>query len=123
MSAPRLAAVIEVGPGPAGEVPVALVSAAYRASRAGTVVLILNGVSAAQVDRALDAVVSQVSGVAGVVYCAPAALEGLLQDRGWPRVASVGTRALAAPLRHRGVQVVPPNRALRALGRLPRVAY
>jgi hypothetical protein len=120
MPVPRLAAVIEVGPGPIGEVPVDLVRAAYCASRRGTVVLVLNGVSSAQVDRALDPVVQQARGVQGVVYCSPAALELLLRQSGRPRVASVGTRALVAPLTRRGVRLLPRNSVLRALGRLGR---
>jgi hypothetical protein len=118
MAVSRPAAVIEVSADPKGDAPAGLIRAAYRASREGTVVLVLNGVSAAQADRALDPIVAQVGGVAGVVYCTPATLEGFLQQRGWPRVACVGTRALAAPLTQRGVLVLPPDRALRALGEL-----
>ncbi len=116
MRGPSLAAVIEIGPDTSGEVPVELVQAAYRASGGGTVVLLLNGVSPAQVDQALDPVVSRVRGVQGVVYCTPESLDSLLQQRGQPRLASVRTTALAAPLAHDGVRVVSPERALRALG-------
>jgi hypothetical protein len=83
MALSRLAAVIEVRADPKGEAPNGLIRAAYRASREGTVVLVLNGVSAAQVDRVLDSVVPEVGDVAGVVYCTPATLEPLLQRSGW----------------------------------------
>jgi hypothetical protein len=116
MTVPRIAAVIEVSADTTGEAPGGLIRAAYRASREGTVALLLNGVSAAQVDRALDAVVPLLSGVSGVVYCTPATLERVLQESGWPRIAFVGTRALAAPLAQRGVRVLPAEEALRALG-------
>jgi hypothetical protein len=118
MAASRPAAVIEVSADPKGGVPAGLIQAAYLASREGTVVLVLNGVSPAQADRALDPIVPEVGGVAGVVYCTPATLEPFLLQRGWPRVAGVGSRALAAPLTQRGVVVLPPDRALRALGEL-----
>jgi hypothetical protein len=120
MSLPRLAAVVEVGPDRAGGVPVDLVRAAYYASRGGTVVLVLNGLSAAQVDRALDPVVSLAKGVEGVIYCSPAALGMLLRQRGRPGVASVGTRALAAPLARCGVRLLRPDRVLATLGELGR---
>ena len=118
MSAPRLAAVIEIGLDARGEVPVDLVEAAYLASREGTVVLVLNGVSTKQVDRALDPVVARVTGVAGVVYCTPSSLDELLRQRGRPRVASIGTGTLAWPRRRRGARVLPPDRVLPALRQL-----
>jgi len=89
-----------------------------KAELPGTVVLVLNGVSPAQADRALDPIVPEAGGVAGVVYCTLTTLEPLLQQRGWPRVAGVDSRALAAPLTQNGVLVLPPDRALRALGEL-----
>jgi len=118
MPAPRLAAVIEVVPGSTGEVPVDLVRAAYRASRHGTVVLVLNGVSSARVDRALDAVVGQTTGVQGVVYCLPAGLALVLRQAGRPRLASAGTSALRAELASHGVPVLPLDSVLRRLDRL-----
>jgi hypothetical protein len=118
MSAPRLAAIVEVAPGSTGEVPVDLVRAAYRASRHGTVVLVLNGVSTTQVDRALDAVVGQTTGVRGVVYCSPAGLDLVLKQAGPPRLASAVTSALRAQLASRGVPLVPLDSLLRRLHRL-----
>src|SRR5258708_15602565 len=118
MEASRPAAVIEVSVDPKGGVPAGLIRAAYLASREGTVVLVLNGVSPAQADRALDPIVPEAGGVAGVVYCTLTTLEPLLQQRGLPRVAGVDSRALAAPLTQNGVLVLPPDRALRALGEL-----
>jgi hypothetical protein len=113
-----VAAVVEVhADGPAGS-PETLVGAAYRASREGTVVLVLNGVSASQVDRALDAVVPRVADVAGVAYCTPSTLERVLDDSGWPAVAFVETGSIAAPLAERGVHVLPRGLALRALAAL-----
>lgn len=83
MSATKLAGVIEVGLDARGEFPVGLVRAAYMSSRHGTVILVLNGVSTTQVDRALDPIVSRTDGVAGVLYCTPSSLERLLRLRGW----------------------------------------
>jgi hypothetical protein len=116
--APGLAAVVEVSADPGGAAPGRLLRAAYLASREGTVALVLNGLSAAQADRALDPVVPDAGGVAGVVYCTPATLEPLLQQRGWPRLAFVVSRALAVPLAGHGVRVLPLERALPALQRL-----
>jgi hypothetical protein len=118
MMSSRPAAVVEVSMDRTGEVPGGLIRAAYRASRQGMVVLVLNGISAVEVDRALDAVVSQEGSVAGVVYCTPTTLEPFLEQSGWPRIAIVGTVALAADLAERGVRVLPPARALRALRKL-----
>jgi hypothetical protein len=108
-STSRIAAVVEVRADPSGAAPGGLIGAAYRASRDGTVVLVLNGLSATQVDRALDAVVPCVGGVAGVAYCTPATLEGVLQECGWPAIAFVDTMTIAAPLTERGVRVLPPD--------------
>ena len=113
--ASRVAMVVEVRADEGGRAPGGLVGAAYRASRQGTVVLVLNGLSAAQVDRALDSVVANVDGVAGVEYCTPATLEGLLQESGWPSVAFVDTGKIAAPLSRHGVRVLSPDSALDAL--------
>lgn len=114
-AATKVAVVIEVRADPGGNAPGGLLGAAYRASREGTVVLVLNGVSASQVDRALDSVVPRVGGVAGVAYCTPVTLERLLQECGWPAIAFVGTRTIAAPLTRHGVRVLPPDSALVAL--------
>jgi hypothetical protein len=108
-AASKVAVVIEVRADPGGNAPGSLLGAAYRASREGTVVLVLNGVSATQVDRALDSVVARVGGVAGVAYCTPSTLERLLQECGWPSIAFVGTRTIAAPLTRHGVRVLPPE--------------
>jgi len=83
MSATKLAGVIEVGLDSNGEVPVDLLRSAYLASRDGTVILVLKGVSTKQVDHALDPIVSKAVGVAGVLYCMPSSLEPLLKRRGW----------------------------------------
>jgi hypothetical protein len=83
MSATKLAGVIEIGLDANGEVPVDLLRSAYLASRDGTVILVLNGVSTKQVDCALDPVVPKATGVAGVLYCTPSSLEPLLKRRGW----------------------------------------
>jgi uncharacterized protein DUF5989 len=107
--------VLEVRADGAGAAPVDLICAAYRASREGMIVLVLDGVSPAQVDRALDPLVPAVPGVAGVVYSAPATLERVLLRSGWPRLAFVGTESLARPLAARGLRVLPAERALRTL--------
>jgi hypothetical protein len=91
MSATKLAGVIEVGLDAKGEVPVDLLRSAYLASRDGTVILVLNGVSTREVDRALDPIVPRAAGVAGVLYCTPSSLDGLLERRGWQRVHSSQT--------------------------------
>ena len=109
-------AVLEVRADGAGAAPADLICSAYRASRAGTIVLVLDGVSPAQVDRALDPLVRAVPGVAGVVYSTPETLERVLLRSGRPRLAFVGTEALARPLAARGLRVLPAERALRTLG-------
>jgi hypothetical protein len=118
MRAPRLAAVVEVEPDDHHQVPRDLVAAAYRASHAGTVLLVLNGLSSAQIDRALDSVVGHERGVAGVEYCIPGTLGDVLQRRGWPFVGAVRTTALARQLSGRQVVLVPPDKALGILGDL-----
>ena len=85
MSATKLAGVIEVALDDEGEVPVDLLRSAYLASRDGTVILVLKGVSTKQADRVLDPIVAQAAGVAGVLYCTPSSLDGLLELRGWQR--------------------------------------
>lgn len=115
MSDQKLAAIIEVGPDDQGLLPVDLVRTAYCASRKGTVALLLNGVSIAQVERVLDPVVARFSGVRGVVYCTPGTLGPLLVHRGRPRVASVQTKALAGQLARAGVRLLSPERALREI--------
>ena len=78
--------------------------------------LLLNGVSTAQADRALDPIVPVMDGVAGVVYCTPATLEQVLEQSGWPAVAFLDSDAMAAPLVRRGVRVLSARQALPMLG-------
>ena len=110
---PGLAAVVEIAPSLTGRVPVELIREAYRASRRGTVALVLNGVSSEQVDRALDRIVRRVRDVAGVVYCTPATLTPLLRKSGRPKVAWIGSGELVDELAKVGVVVLP------LLGRKP----
>ena len=49
--------IVEVVPASTGELPVSLISEAYRASRSGHVTLVLHGTTPAAVDRVLDPVV------------------------------------------------------------------
>jgi hypothetical protein len=113
-----LAAIIGVRPDGAGRVPVDLVRAAYRASRLGPVVLVLNGVSAAQVDRALDSTVSSIGAVSGVIYCSPATVGRFLPQRRWTRSAGARREMSSSPLRHRGERIF----AFGAAARGPREA-
>jgi hypothetical protein len=68
MGPSSLAAIIEVMSGPDGSLPVELIRKAYRASKAGHVVLVLNGVSVQAIDRILDEVVADSGKVHGVLY-------------------------------------------------------
>jgi hypothetical protein len=104
---PELAAVVEIDSSQKGRLPVGRIRQAYRASRRGTVALVLNGVSPAQVDRALDPIVREVRGVAGVVYCTRATLTPLLRRPGQSSVAWLGSKELAGELAKAGVVVSP----------------
>ncbi len=53
-----VAALLEIGRDDAGRIPDALLSAAYRASRQKPVMLVLNAVSAREVDAVLDPLVA-----------------------------------------------------------------
>jgi hypothetical protein len=114
MRAPTIA-LIEVRADALGRAPIDLVRAAYRASREGRMALLLDGVTTAEVDRALDPVVPVLTGVSGVVYCTAATLEPVLDESGWPRMAFVGSEAVAARLAPKGVRVLPADEALGAL--------
>jgi hypothetical protein len=114
MRAPTVA-LVEVSADALGGAPVDLVRAAYRASREGRMALLLDGVTTAQVDRALDPLVPVLRGVSGVVYCTAATLEPVLDGSGWPTMAFIGSEALAARLAPRGVRVLPAEAALAAL--------
>ncbi len=111
MTVSRLAAIVEVNAEAGGAVPGGLIRDVYRASREGTMVLVLNGLSTAQADRALDPIVPQLADVAGVVYCTSATLERVVPQSGWPDVAFVDTRELATRLARRGIRVLPTDRA------------
>lgn len=65
----RVTTLVEIGRGSNGEVPVQLISAAYRASREDHVMLVLDAVSPAEVDRLLDSVVARYGHThCGIVY-------------------------------------------------------
>ena len=66
----RVTAVVEITRDASGRLPVPLVLAAWRASRAGLVALALNAVSRREIDGILDPVVRGVAGgaVHGVIY-------------------------------------------------------
>lgn len=97
-----LAAIVEVSSTRSGRLPVGLIRDAYRASRRGTVALVLNGVSPDEVDRALDPIVKQECDVAGVVYCTRATLSLLLEPSGHSKVAWIGSKELRRWSRRRG---------------------
>lgn len=66
---PPVLAVVEIAPSSEARLRAHLVSAAYRASRAGIVVLVLQNVARASVDELLDPVVHSIgSSVCGVLY-------------------------------------------------------
>jgi hypothetical protein len=97
-----LAAIVEVSSTRSGRLPVGLIRDAYRASRRGTVALVLNGVSPDEVDRALDPIVKEECDVAGVVYCTPATLSLLFELSGHANVARIGSKELRRWGRRRG---------------------
>lgn len=55
----EVAAILEIQRKPDGEIPAALISAAYRASQFRPVMLVLGAVSPGEVDRVLDPVVAR----------------------------------------------------------------
>lgn len=103
----RLAAVVEVNSTQTGRLQIGLIRDAYRASRRGTVALVLNGVSPEEVDRALDPIVGQVRDVAGVVYCTRATLSPLLKRSGHSKLAWIGSKELGVELSRQGVAASP----------------
>lgn len=65
----RIRTVVEIVPDASGELPSALIAAAYQASRNGIVMFVLNGANAAGVDRLLDPIVRRHGiGMSGVLY-------------------------------------------------------
>ena len=65
----RVSAVVEIVPDARGELPSALIAAAYQASRGGIVMFVLNGANAAGVDRLLDPIVRRHGiGMLGILY-------------------------------------------------------
>ena len=65
----RIRAVVEIVPGPDGDPPEHLLSDAYSASRSGTIVLALNGVTAAATNRVMDGIVPHFPlSIPGVLY-------------------------------------------------------
>lgn len=56
--AQRARALVEIGRDADGRIPASLISAAYNASRTAPVILVLDSVSAAEVDAVLDPVVA-----------------------------------------------------------------
>ena len=86
LAAGEVLAVIEVTPRPAGCSFKELVTSAYYASQRGPIVLVLNGVSAAEVDSVLDPVVPLLPlTIPGLRYCdvtdLPAFREAVLHAR------------------------------------------
>jgi hypothetical protein len=65
----QVQAVIEICSQPDGDFPFELVRQAYSASRRGTIIFILRGVSPAAIDQALDALVRELPlSLPGVLY-------------------------------------------------------
>ena len=65
----RIRAVVEIVPGPDGKPPADVLWQAYSASRSGVIVLALNGVTAAAVDRVMDGIVPHFPlNIPGVLY-------------------------------------------------------
>jgi hypothetical protein len=65
----RIRGVVEVVPGPDGKPPADVLWQAYCASRSGVIVLALNGVTAAAVDRVMDGIVPHFPlNIPGVLY-------------------------------------------------------
>ena len=71
--APPVAALLEIGRDPSGNIPQALISAAYKASRTRPVMLVLDEVSPREVDAVLDPfVTSTYRDHRGVIYASAA---------------------------------------------------
>lgn len=105
----RVNVVVEITRDAAGRLPVPLVLAAYRASRAGVVALALNAVSRREVDHLLDAVVHGASGgaVHGVVYMDGIDSEGTLSASHGASVVLAASDAFRLQLAARGIPAVP----------------
>lgn len=105
----RVNVVVEITRDAAGRLPVPLVLAAYRASRAGVVALALNAVSRREVDQVLDAVVhGAASGaVHGVVYMDGIGSEGTLSASRSAAVVLAASDAFRLQLDARGIAAAP----------------
>lgn len=104
----RVNAVVEVMRDAGGRLPVPLVLAAYRASRAGLVALALNAVTRREIDLVLDAVVlgSPAGGLHGVVYIDVANDETLAAARG-AAVVIAASDTFRLQLDARGIAAAP----------------
>ena len=105
----RVNVVVEVTRDAAGRLPVPLMLAAWRASRAGVVALALNAVSRREVDLVLDAVVRGASSgaVHGVAYMDGIASEGTLAASRDASVVLAASEAFRLQLEARGIAAVP----------------
>jgi hypothetical protein len=110
-----LAAIIEVISDPDGSLPVELIRKAYRASRAGHVVLVLNGVPAPAIDRILDDVVAYAGKVHGVLYADVKNASVWVSRLAVPEFALVSTEPLRALLAARHARMLPASDAVQVL--------
>jgi hypothetical protein len=102
-------AVVEIAPDSNGALPSHLLTAAYRASREATVLLVLNGVSVASVDQLLDPIVRR-EGVAvrGVVYATVEDATVMLAARTAP-VVLASSSLLRTQFRALGIAALAPD--------------
>jgi hypothetical protein len=95
---------LEIVRHPDGDVPVRLIRAAYLASRSEAVMLALNCVTRAEVDRALDPVVAHIGiDVRGVVYADLADDGFVLRAAARAQRVFAASDAFRAKLRSRGI--------------------
>jgi hypothetical protein len=115
MGSSPLAAIIEVMSGPDGALPVELIRKAYRASKVGHIILVLNGVSAEAIDRVLDEVVADSGKVHGVLYTDMNGASAVVSRLDVPEFALISTEPLRGLLAARYARLLPSSDAVRVL--------
>lgn len=106
-------ALIEVAAGGGSNDPQALLSFAYRVSRTGRVLLVLNGLSRAQADRMLDTVVRDEGlDVAGLQYVDGSDHATVVRLAAAARTVVAVSEPLKSLLENSGIPHVPPDQLM-----------
>ncbi len=110
--------IVEVEPTPAGALPTPLITAAYHASSAGPVTLVLRGTTSTAVDRVLDDVVHGRRDVFGVRYVNASDRAGVIAAARTAQIAVGRTPEFRALMADRGVDCCAPEDGDRVLAPL-----